>query len=365
MDGKIKKEKLIYVLPLYKEDTDTHFRHLYGMIAELAKNLDIFVIVEKGSKAQIDGIAGSVILPENIILRMIFCIYYLFNLRLKGYKKCYVHYSFPGVFLSKLACLKVFYWNCGQAWLFPGINNKIILPLILRMADILVTGTNFMARGYADNYRISLDKIRIIPNWVEINKWSQIDSAEVVKFRSDLKIPSDHKVILFVHRLSPRKGSVYLPKIWQAFADYEEVDFIIAGDGPDKNWLLDECAHAKNSGRIHLLGSVPNNQLPRIMHASDIFIMPSGEEGFPRVVIEAMACGLPVVAFDTGGLEEVMIKENISLLTKIGDIENLNKNIKSLFEQRLDILKPDLRKRASSFDISVVKNKFLDLIMNH
>ena len=82
-------------------------------------------------------------------------------------------------------------------------------------------------------------------------------------------------------------------------------------------------------GRMHLLGAVPNRDLPELYAAADCVVMPSYEEGFPRVLLEAMACGTPVVTTDAGGSTDV-VGADYPYVAPVGDLETLVSHIRSL-----------------------------------
>ena len=83
--------------------------------------------------------------------------------------------------------------------------------------------------------------------------------------------------------------------------------------------------------RIKLLGAVPNRDILKYFIAADVFLMPSREEGFPRVLIEAMAAGLPYVASDIGGVREISPPQAQEFIVKSGDIDGYVEKIKNAF----------------------------------
>ncbi|MDD4332940.1 MAG: glycosyltransferase family 4 protein [Patescibacteria group bacterium] len=356
------KSKLVYILPIYNRNTDTHFRHLYDMINALSKKFDVYVLVENGKKFDQGNVAGSSLLPKNKLLRFIFCFFYLFKLRLSGYHKVYVQYSYLGVIAARLCGYKIFYWHCGQYWLFPGFINNSLLKLILHLADYLVTGTKFMAKGYSQHYNLSLDRIKVVPNWIKITNWQKIDSGEGEELRKKMHVSSEDKVILFVHRLAERKGAHYLPVIWKKFENNQRVHFVIAGNGPLIDELREKREMLDNKNNIHILGSVANSDLAVYMQSSDILIMPSEEEGFPRVAIESMACGLPIIGFDTGGLDEILPPHNLQYFYKIGDIDKLSDGLNDLLTKDLSIWSDEAKNKAANYDLNKVAEIFIDLL---
>src|SRR5206468_12534283 len=96
-------------------------------------------------------------------------------------------------------------------------------------------------------------------------------------------------------------------------ADRPDVHLVVVGDGPHRN-AVDRLPTMLRA-RVTMLGAVPNEELPPIHAACDLYLGPStGGESFGVVLIEAMAAGLPVVASDTPGYDEVITDENQGLL---------------------------------------------------
>ena len=82
------------------------------------------------------------------------------------------------------------------------------------------------------------------------------------------------------------------------------VHTLIIGDGPDKD-MLESLTHQLQMGNyVTFKGQIQNEQIPDYLAASDVFVLPSLSEGFPNVLLEAMASGLPIVATNVGGIPE-------------------------------------------------------------
>jgi phosphatidylinositol alpha-mannosyltransferase len=149
----------------------------------------------------------------------------------------------------------------------------------------------------------------VVPNGVDVARFERADPAPLGPGRK----------VLFVGRLHPRKGFHVALGAFARLAEQEDdLRLVVAGDGAggDAVARLPEPLR----GRVTLLGTVPNRDLPRIHAACDVFVAPNtGGESFGIVLTEAMAAGLPVVASDIPGFDEVVTHEVDGLLVPPGD----------------------------------------------
>jgi glycosyltransferase involved in cell wall biosynthesis len=231
-------------------------------------------------------------------------------LRCQGVRIFYTHYSYPGAIATGLVT-RIFggvsyYWNCGLVWevhaatrgprrILQWFTAELPLWLSLKMSHHLVTGTRSLADGYAKNYGLVPESIVVIPNWVDVKRFAIAKSLA----RKRLSIPPGERVVVFVHHLSPRKGADRLPALARSLRGAR---LYVIGGGP----LERELREAARDLPLTITGKVPNTDIPEYVAAADVFIMPSREEGFPRVLLEAMAAGTPFVATPVGGVPDIV-----------------------------------------------------------
>jgi len=143
--------------------------------------------------------------------------------------------------------------------------------------------------------------------------------------RAERGIPKKDKVIIYVGRLLKTKG-VY--ELVDAFLNlnvkYSNLRLILVGEGPECA-TINKITYSNN--KIYLAGNVPHNEINQWLSASDIFVLPSYNEGLPNVILEAMACALPVVASKVGGIPEAVQDGRSGILVNKGDKNSLVKSI--------------------------------------
>jgi glycosyltransferase involved in cell wall biosynthesis len=130
---------------------------------------------------------------------------------------------------------------------------------------------------------------------------------------------SDRNVLLFVGRLIPGKGLLRLLRVIDIVrVSNPKIICLIAGGGPLQNVVNKEIIRRQLSSHIQILGCVPNEMLTTIYNASDIFVSCSEYESIPITIMEAMSCGLPVVATKTGGIPLLVRSEENGCLIPEG-----------------------------------------------
>ncbi|MGB9775688.1 MAG: glycosyltransferase family 4 protein [Anaerolineae bacterium] len=170
-----------------------------------------------------------------------------------------------------------------------------------------------------------------IPNGVDTDLFHpDVDGRSV---RRRLGIPEPARVLLFVGALDRAhhfKGADYLLR---AFARLQgpEVWLVLVGDGDLKPSLVALAAQLGVGERVRFVGTVPHRELPPFYAASDLVVLPSfPPESFGMVLIEAMACGRPVIAHDIPGVRTVVSTGKDGLLVRPGDMDDLVENMRAL-----------------------------------
>jgi len=189
------------------------------------------------------------------------------------------------------------------------------------------------------------------------------DPAARHRIRAELRVPDERVVVLAVSRLVWHKGYPELAAAMQAVPDamlWVAGERLVSDRGPDMEALLRAAGLGE---RLRLLGY--REDVPALMAAADIFVLPSRFEGLPMSVIEAMLTGLPVIAGDVRGPAEQVVSEVTGLLVPPGDAPALGRALRRL------VADPALRKRMGEagharalerYDEAKVLARTLDLL---
>lgn len=140
-------------------------------------------------------------------------------------------------------------------------------------------------------------------------------NGERLGLRSKLGLPERGVGICFVGRLVATKGVIELLDAFRTLRGRGlDVWLVLVGSGPLQGALA--SAAREFGGRLVIAGSMPHDRVPDYLRAADVFALPSHGEGVPVAMLEAMACGLPVVATAVGGIPEVMLDESTGFLVR-------------------------------------------------
>jgi glycosyltransferase involved in cell wall biosynthesis len=188
------------------------------------------------------------------------------------------------------------------------INDIAIGKQNLNYADkiIAISGAT---KEYVLRLGAKPSKINVIYNGVDVVRF-RIIPGKREEMRRKLGIPKDTVVVLTVRRLVYKNGvDTLLDCANIAIKNNPKIMFIVVGNGPDLENVRLQVTQLGITANFRLAGFVSDADLPSYYNLADLFILPSKSgEGLPLVAMEAMACGLPVVATDVGGIKEILPK---------------------------------------------------------
>jgi glycosyltransferase involved in cell wall biosynthesis len=161
-----------------------------------------------------------------------------------------------------------------------------------------------VSQSVAEFYRrrgFDAQKLVVIPNGIELARWQNATPFDWQM----LGMPAGRRVLLYVGRLDRQKGLdrllVELPATFRPLPDHHVV---LVGEGPAKEALMRRAGRLRVAHRVHFAGW--RSDVPSLMAAADVLVLPSRWEGMPNVVLEAMAVGKPVVATQAEGTVELL-----------------------------------------------------------
>jgi teichuronic acid biosynthesis glycosyltransferase TuaC len=149
---------------------------------------------------------------------------------------------------------------------------------------------------------VASERVSVLRNGVDLDLFQPFESAEA-RDAARAQFGMRGFALASVGQLIERKGNHL---IVEALKDLPSATLYLAGDGPERQKLQKQAAALGVADRVHFLGLVPHDQLPRLYGAADALVLASSREGWANVLLESMACGTPVVATRIWGTPEVV-----------------------------------------------------------
>ncbi len=168
-----------------------------------------------------------------------------------------------------------------------------------------------------------------MPNGVDVEKFVPIEKVDA-RMRLGLE---DGPWLLSVGNLVELKRHELIIEALEAVRRRHAARLIIVGDGPLRAHLLRRCVELGLQQAVRFIGAVPQAQLPLWYSAADLLVLASSREGWPNVLLEALACGTPVVASNVGGVPEIVRDDVCGLAVELSDANALSDAIVSMLDR--------------------------------
>jgi L-malate glycosyltransferase len=210
-----------------------------------------------------------------------------------------------------------------------------------------------------DTYRIfNIDKeIQVIPNFIELEK----PEKENTPCHRSLMAKDHEKIITHISNFRKVKRIPDVVAIFDKIQKEIPSKLMMVGEGPEKEKAEQLCEQLGISDKVIFFGN--SNEIDKILCFSDLFLLPSETESFGLAALEAMACSVPVISSNTGGLPEVNLHGVSGFLSHVGNVEEMAQNgIKILQnDNHLNQFKSQALKVAQKYDIKNILPLYEDL----
>ena len=227
---------------------------------------------------------------------------------------------------------------------YPGVKQRYLTAMTRRSvehAERVIAVSSSTRADVIHFYNVEPERVVVVPNGLDPAMRSIDDDAERTSFRHRHDLPE--RFILFLGTLQPRKNLIALMRAWARLDSATRLPLVVVGA---QGWMyepiLDEARALGVAGEIVFKGFAEPRDLPYWYSSATIFVYPSLYEGFGMPVVEAMACGAPVIASNTSSLPEVA--GDAAMLINPTDVEALRGAIASLSER--DDLRRSMRERG-------------------
>lgn len=188
--------------------------------------------------------------------------------------------------------------------------------------------------------------IMVIPNFVDTHRFQHSDKEHFKKMLA----PNGERILAHVSNFRKVKRVEDVIRVFERVHEQIPSKLLMIGDGPERQNAEELCRTLKICNDIRFLGK--QEQMDEILSITDLFILPSQYESFGLSALEAMACGVPVISTNAGGLPEINVNGKTGFLSEVGDVTDMTKNALHILgdEDRLNQFKTNAIEHARGFE---------------
>lgn len=280
--------------------------------------------------------------------------------RFEGLDLLHVHYAIPHASVAFLAkqILETYGINIPVVTTLHGTDitlvgkDKSFSPVVtfsINKSDGVTTVSENLREQTLDYFDITND-IKVIPNFIDLQRFHNKNHEHFKKAIA----PNQERIIVHTSNFRKVKRVEDVVRIFHKVTQKVPSKLLMVGDGPERRNAEELARELDITDCIRFLGK--QDAIEEILSISDLFLMPSGSESFGLAALEAMACKVPVVSSNTGGLPELNKEGFSGFLSDVGDIDDMAKNSIYILEdcQRLNEFKENALQRAKDFELSKI-----------
>jgi len=228
-------------------------------------------------------------------------------------------------------------------------NNKEFAPVVefgINKSDG-VTAVSQNLKNQTNEYFDIKDDIKVIYNFIDFERFKPTDKNHFKKALA----PDGEPILTHVSNFRKVKRVDDVVKVFSRVYKEKPCKLLLIGDGPERRKVEETCREIGLCHEVRFLGK--QDAVEEILNISDLFIIPSENESFGLAALEAMACKVPVISSNAGGLPEINIHGETGFMSDVGDVDNMAKNALKILKdaETLERFKENALAQAKRFDI--------------
>jgi len=228
-------------------------------------------------------------------------------------------------------------------------NNNAFAPVVafsINKSDGVTAVSESLKQQTYEYFDIHND-IRVINNFIDFERFRKVNKDHFKKAIA----PNGERILVHVSNFRKVKRVEDVLKVFAKVYKETPSKLLLIGDGPERHNLEELCRKMELCHETRFLGK--QDAVEELLAIADLFIMPSGSESFGLAALEAMACEVPVISSDVGGLPEVNIHGKTGYLSPVGDVEDMARNALSILkdDKKLQTFRRHALAQAKRFDI--------------
>jgi N-acetyl-alpha-D-glucosaminyl L-malate synthase BshA len=223
-----------------------------------------------------------------------------------------------------------------------------VVAFSINQSDGITAVSENLRQDTYDHFNIRKD-IRVIPNFIDLNRFRRLEKSHFKK----AICPNGEKLIVHTSNFRKVKRVEDVMNIFLLLRSKIPVKLLLVGDGPERVKIEGMCRECAGCDDIRFLGKL--EAVEEVLSVADLFVMPSEKESFGLAALEAMACEVPVISSNTGGLPELNQHGFSGYMSDVGNIEEMAQfALEILDDKNLPEFKKNALARAKDFEIGKI-----------
>ncbi len=233
---------------------------------------------------------------------------------------------------------------------------KPVVTFSINQSDGVTTVSEDLKEDTYKHFEIQKD-IKVIPNFIDFNRFSLQPKDHFKKAIA----PNNERILIHTSNFRKVKRTEDVIKMFQKVQEKIPSKLLMVGDGPERTANEQLCRELNICENVRFLGK--QDAIEEILSVSDLFLMPSESESFGLAALEAMACKVPIITTNAGGLPELNVDGYCGYMSNVGDVEDMAKKAVLILEndETLKEFKEHAYLRAKDFDLK----KILPMYINY
>lgn len=233
---------------------------------------------------------------------------------------------------------------------------KPVVTFSINKSDGVTTVSSDLKEDTKKHFDIT-NEIEVIPNFIDFSRFS-------LKAKDHFKkaiAPNNERILIHTSNFRKVKRTADVIRMFKLIHDHVPSRLLMVGDGPDRANNEQLCRDLGICDQVRFLGK--QDAIEEILSVSDLFLMPSETESFGLAALEAMACKVPIITSNAGGLPELNIDGFCGYMSNVGDVEDMAAKAISILEtdEVLNRFKENAFTRAQDFDLKKILPFYIDL----
>ncbi len=235
------------------------------------------------------------------------------------------------------------------------VTYKPVVTFSINESDGVTAVSEHLRQATFDHFEIHKE-IKVIPNFIDLNRFSLKPKDHFKKAIA----PNNERIVVHTSNFRRVKRATDVIRIFKEIIKTVPSKLLMVGDGPDRVNCEQLCRELGINDSVRFLGK--QDAVEEILSVADLFVMPSESESFGLAALEAMACKVPVISTNAGGLPELNVQGVTGFMSELGDVEDMARNAVYILEddERLANFKENALIRAKEFELSSILPMYED-----